>query len=426
MTRYSKGAILLHWLIAFCLAFELALGFAAPEGARGFALLQLHKSLGITILALSLLRLLWRLTHARPAAPQGGLSHRLAQAVHAGFYLFMVLAPLTGWALASTAPVAVPTILFGLLPLPHLPLPHGFHPAAEEAHELLAWLGIALLVLHLAGALRHELLPGEGVLRRMAPGGRRAAGLVLGLAVPACGLGAFGLLSAMTGDPPPTVPGRPAAAPAAPAPLATVPAAPESAPLPQASPAPGAGDPAQDTSEAPSAPVPAALSPPPRWTIEPGGELGFAVGSAAGERIAGRFARWDGAIAFDPEHPETAEIRITIDLASASVGDATQDAMLAGEEFFAAARFATAEFRADSARRTGPDRYTANGTLRLKGTTQPQTIAFRLTGSGNQRRVEGEASVRRGAFAVGEGQAGSGLDPAVAVHFAFAARTEGR
>jgi len=119
--RYSKGAIALHWLIALALAGEIALGFAMPKDASGFAEYQLHKSIGITILLLSLVRLGWRFTHVQPVPLEGGVTGFLAKAVHVGFYAFMIAMPLTGWALVSSDPIDVPTVLFGVVPLPHLP-----------------------------------------------------------------------------------------------------------------------------------------------------------------------------------------------------------------------------------------------------------------------------------------------------------------
>src|SRR6478609_6058634 len=100
--RYSTGAIVLHWLIALALAFQLALGFAMPHDERGFALFQLHKSVGVTILVLTVLRLAWRLTHRPPAPVEGGFQGVLAKAVHTLLYAFMIIAPLTGWAMVST------------------------------------------------------------------------------------------------------------------------------------------------------------------------------------------------------------------------------------------------------------------------------------------------------------------------------------
>ncbi len=400
MTRYSTGAIALHWLIAFALAFELALGFAMPRGVEGFALFQLHKSVGIAILALTLVRLGWRLAHPRPAPLESGLAHAAAHAVHVGFYAFMILAPLTGWALVSSAPVKVPTVLFGIVPLPHLPLPGSINETIEEAHELLAWGGIALFLLHVAGALRHEILLRDRLLERMAPGGSRPLGGLLALAVIALGLGAFVTIGGK---------GRGEDTDASPAPFEQ---ASPATPQPEAAPSPTEEASVAAEDEAGAVPV---------WTIKPGGRLTFKVGNGDAGAIEGSFGKWQGAIAFDPDRPETADIRITVDLASASVGDATQDGMLAGEEFFAVNRFGKAVFSASSARQTAPGRYTAKGTLQMKGMTLPQTISFRLTGEGLNRKAQGSASISRTAFGIGEGSAGETLDPTVSVSFAFEA-----
>ena len=177
--RYSTVAIVLHWLIALALGFQLALGFSMPKDESGFALYQLHKSVGITILLLSLARLAWRLTHRPPPAVEGGFQGFLAKAVHTLLYMFMIGAPLTGWAVVSTSRIQVPTMLWGVIPWPHLPISRALHEIAEEGHELLAWAGLALVVLHVAGALRHQLLLKDGLLRRMAPGGKAWAAFAL-------------------------------------------------------------------------------------------------------------------------------------------------------------------------------------------------------------------------------------------------------
>jgi len=170
MQRYSRLAIFLHWAIAALLAFQIAVGWALEDlGARGFALFQWHKSIGISILLLTFARIAIRYWKPRPAPVEGGWQGALAKAVHAGLYLFMLGAPLTGWALVSTAKVKVPTLIFGIVPLPHLPLPMSTHELAEGGHGLIAWLGIALFALHVAGALRHHVLMRDGLLWRMMP-----------------------------------------------------------------------------------------------------------------------------------------------------------------------------------------------------------------------------------------------------------------
>ncbi|WP_338425438.1 cytochrome b [Sphingopyxis kveilinensis] len=181
--RYSYTAITLHWLIALLLAFQIALGWAlegdnSPELFQRF---QLHKSIGITILLLSLVRLAARFAMQRPPASDGpAWARALAAVVHGLFYVVMILGPITGWLLVSTAKVPSPTSLFGLVPWPHLPVGRSWHEPAEAIHEATAWLAIGLFVLHVAGALRHQWLLGKPDLQRMIPSARgKAVGVTM-------------------------------------------------------------------------------------------------------------------------------------------------------------------------------------------------------------------------------------------------------
>ena len=169
--RYGTGAIALHWLLALALAFQIALGFAMPHhGPHSFAPMQLHKSVGIAILLLTLIRLGWRLAHRPPEAAETGWAAVAARIVHWAFYAVLVLGPITGWIIVSTARLHVPTMLFGILPWPHLPLPPMLNRPTEEIHAVLAWIAIGLFVLHVAGALRHQFhkqqVPAEPQLMR--------------------------------------------------------------------------------------------------------------------------------------------------------------------------------------------------------------------------------------------------------------------
>lgn len=405
MPRYSLAAIILHWAIAALLAFQISVGWALEDlGARGFALYQLHKSVGIAILTLTLLRIVIRYWKPRPAKLEGGWQGALASTVHIGLYAFMLGAPLTGWALVSTAKVKVPTLIFGIIPLPHLQLPASAHGLAEGGHGLIAWLGIALVLLHVAGALRHHLLMRDGLIWRMIP--NRSTALLVGL--PALILLGFALGRVFL---PATAPVEAAAAPSAPVaqPEELVPVANVTEPDNSAV--------ANETVAQEEEP----MGPPPAWTVQPGGRIGFAVGND-GQTISGSFAKWTAAIVMDLDHPETADIRVSIDMASASVGDAYQDGMLPGDEFFAVAAHPTATFTAKGAEKTGANAYRASGTLSLKGVSKPQTIRFTLSGEGATRKVTGTATIARAAFDVGNGDSSGSLAPNVAVTFAFTAK----
>ncbi|AWV15690.1 MULTISPECIES: cytochrome b [Methylobacterium] len=182
--RYSAVAILLHWASALAVLVLIGLGLTMTHAAlaplRQFQLYQWHKSVGVTVLALTVLRLLWRLTHRPPPHPVGmpARERRAAAAAHHLLYLLLVGLPLTGWAVVSLSPFNIPTVLYGLVPWPHLPLAaHVPDPAAAEGllkqvHALGAWFLAALLAVHVAAALRHHFLLRDDVLRRMLPGRR--------------------------------------------------------------------------------------------------------------------------------------------------------------------------------------------------------------------------------------------------------------
>jgi len=399
--RYSGVAIVLHWVLALALSFQIALGFSMPHDASGFALFQLHKSVGITVLLLTVARILWRLAKKPPAATEGGLGGFLAKAVHLLLYLFMIGAPLTGWALVSTAEIKAPTILFGMVPWPHLPLPGTINEPMEEVHELLAWMGLALIVLHILGAIRHQFLIRDNLMRRMSPGGSAPLGGLLGLAVIALYFGTGFAIGGKGGEHDHE---HDEAAEAAA--IAT-----DAAATPTA----------EATAEATETPVAeeTPAGPPPAWTIRPGGKLSFAVGNGA-EGLRGSFSDWSGSIALDPEHPDNApDIRISVKLASASMGDATQDGMLQDSEFFGTAANPVATFRSTNVEQTAPGSYRARGTLSLKGASKPQTITFKLSGDGLKRKVTGSGSIDRTAFGVGTGESASALDKAVSLSFSF-------
>ncbi|WP_336972677.1 cytochrome b/b6 domain-containing protein [Sphingobium aromaticiconvertens] len=413
-TRYSRTAMTLHWLIAIALAFQIGVGWGLEHlSAKGFALYQLHKSVGITILLLTLLRIAVRYWKPRPAPAEDGVTGALAKAVHAGLYLFMLGGPLTGWALVSTAKVKVPTLLFGVVPLPHLPLPQAGHPLFEGAHGLLAWIAIALLLLHVAGAVRHQWLIGDGLIWRMVPGRSTLVILALMASVPVAFL--IGQAAVRSASAPAAASAMPEAGEGA-----TVNAV-ASSESETATPETATNAATTDNAVATVANIAeeATPAPPSAWTVQSGGRLTFSVGNA-GYTVDGGFSRWTATIVMDPERPETADIRVEIDVASASVSDPTQTEMLANDEFFAVAAHPRATFIAKGAKRSGKG-YTARGTLMLKGVSRPQSIRFTLTGSGATRQVEGSASIARTSFNIGTGESGSGLDPSVTVRFTFAA-----
>jgi len=182
--RYGTVAATLHWLIALFVIANICLGLYMADLPRSdpnkFMIFQTHKSIGLTVLVLSVLRVIWRLINPVPALP-AGLSAPLRYAAHAShflLYFLIVFIPLTGWIMVSASPLGNGTLYFGLFDWPNLPLFTGMtraelHPMRETfetAHVILAWSAIVLVPLHVGAALYHHFWRGDTVLRRMVPG----------------------------------------------------------------------------------------------------------------------------------------------------------------------------------------------------------------------------------------------------------------
>jgi cytochrome b561 len=178
-SRYDRVAITLHWLLALGLLAQIALGFwmidipKLPAGVRAYWF-NLHKSIGLTLAALIVVRLLWRLVHRPPPLPATlpRWQRLAARASHGLLYLCMVALPLSGY-LGSTFS-GYPIRYFGLT----LPNWGGKDEALKEllstVHWTAAWLLVLLIGLHVAAALRHRLAR-DGLFERMWPVGRSAA-----------------------------------------------------------------------------------------------------------------------------------------------------------------------------------------------------------------------------------------------------------
>jgi cytochrome b561 len=176
-SRYHGFAILLHWVLGFALIAVFALGVYMadlPFSPQRLKLYSWHKWAGVCILFLSLLRLVWRVMHRPPALPakiEQAMPRWQAVAHHAthhGLYLLFFAVPLIGWAYSSAA--GFPIVLFGLLPLPDfVPVDKALAELIKPWHEISALAMAALVLLHVAGALKHALIDRDGLLQRMSP-----------------------------------------------------------------------------------------------------------------------------------------------------------------------------------------------------------------------------------------------------------------
>jgi cytochrome b561 len=186
--RYTGVAMALHWVIAVLIGVNLVLVWFADKWPDGWVrpAIDLHKSIGITVLGLVLMRILWRFSHKPPAFPAdySKLERVAAHLAHLALYVLILAIPVSGWLHDSAWKDGAthPDKLFWLVPWPRISLLANLPPAPKEnAHRLFfafhQWLAYglyALFFLHLAAALKHQWIDREPELQRMLPGGRKS------------------------------------------------------------------------------------------------------------------------------------------------------------------------------------------------------------------------------------------------------------
>lgn len=380
-TRYGLIARLFHWVIALLILTDLALGLIGENIPRTAdtaetlkTLYSVHKTIGVSVLFLAILRILWALVQPRPVPvhPARRAETLLAEVIHWALYGAIIVMPLSGWVIHSSeigfAPILWP---FGQN-LPFVVKSEALAHTAGAVHGLSALVIYLTVGLHIAGALKHAVIERDGVLARMLRGrdagtpGQRATtphavpplvALVLWAGV--IGFAVFG--------PKPPMPEA------------------EAAQMPASAPVASATVPTSDL---------------PDWTVQDG-SLGIAV-MQMGAGVEGRFATWSAAIAYDPD-AGTGEVSVTIDTTSLTLGSVTAQAQ--GPEFFNTATYASATFAGPITRTgAGPDHQVA-GTLTLVGQTVPVTLDFTLDLAGDTATMAGQATLDRRDFGMGAGYA---------------------
>ena len=359
---YTAVAKSLHWLIAALIVvmFPLAWTMGDFSGIQKFKLYNLHKSIGITILALMTLRLFWRSVHAAPALPTSmpNRERMVAHLGHLALYAALFLMPLSGWAMISAS--HKPSVLFGYTAFPLIPwlsgLPLDQKKVSSEffkgIHEFTANVLLFLIVIHVAAALRHAFVLKDGVMTRMLPRFRRRSAsprvAFLMLTASALSFAGLGHASAM------------------------------------------------------------------EWGINPQkSEVAFEA-SGGGYNTKGTFKSYNTEIEFDPDTPAQASIHVTLDMRSASTGAADTDQTLQSEEFFDPGRYPTAEFSARGAKPDSDRKYILDGRLTLKGVTKRLSLPFSIDITEGVAAVKAETTINRLDFGVGpEFVAGLAVDKEV-------------
>jgi len=179
--KYAPTAVVLHWLIALCILCNVILGLGANYVPDAYVrpMINLHKSIGITVLGLVLARIIWRLSHKPPRLPDNypRLERFTAHSVHVLLYLLILAIPITGWIHDSAFALAAehPLILFGVIPWFRLGFITHMAPDAKEhihslfgaIHTYLGYVLYGVVALHILGALKHQIFDREAEIQRM-------------------------------------------------------------------------------------------------------------------------------------------------------------------------------------------------------------------------------------------------------------------
>ncbi len=323
-------------------------------------LYNLHKSIGVTVLALMMLRLFWRSFHAAPvllvSVPR---QERIAAHLgHLALYAALFLMPLSGWAMISASDK--PSVLFGYTAFPLIPWLSDLPPDQKKdtaeifksIHEFTANVLLFLIVIHVGAALRHAFVLKDGIMSRMLPrfGRPSPSKRVALLVLTASAFSFVGLKDARAME----------------------------------------------------------------WGVSPQrSEVAFEA-SGSGYNTKGTFKSFKTDIEFDPDTPDQALVRVRLDMRSASTGAADTDQTLQSADFFDPGRFPTAEFAARGAKPDGDGKYILNGQLTLKGVTMPATLPFSIAIEEGTAVVKAETIINRLDFGVGpEFVAGFAIDKEV-------------
>lgn len=372
---YGLIAQALHWAVAVLILTLIPLGVymhelpagSAEEAAFKSWFYSLHKTLGITVLGLAVIRVGWAALqpHPRPLHADRRWETMAAQAVHWILYGAIIAMPLSGWlhhsALEGFAPIWWP------LPqdLPLVPKNLQLADLFGTIHYLTAILLGISLVLHIGGALKHALIDRDATLARMIP--FRAVDLAANLDEPqhryspiALAILAFAVVGGLA--------------------FVTF----------------NAGGPDQSVARETRAVEGETSS---GWLVDPQQSRLDIEFVQSGSPVSGRFGNWNAVIDFDPDNLEAARVSVEVDVASLTLGGVSEQAL--SEAFLNAAEHPVATFVSDDFAETGPGAYEARGQLRLAGAAGAVTLPFSLKIDGDRAYVDGRLTLNRLDFDIG-------------------------
>ncbi|MEM9734049.1 MAG: YceI family protein [Pseudomonadota bacterium] len=328
---------------------------------------SLHKTVGITLFAVAIGRVVWTLIQPHPKLLNDGLEAFAARTVHWLLYGSIIAMPMLGWlhhaASEGYAPIWWP---FGQN-LPFIPKDVALSAFFGNAHHHMGFVLVGAILLHIAGAIKHAVIDKDATLQRMVPGANLPMQSALAASVPSIP-GTKTVPAALAGVVFLTVFGVTAILYS---PLKTAPVV--------------AAEPATVSKGG--------------WVIDQAKSTLAIEITQLGAPVRGAFQNWSADVVFDPENPEAATITATIDMASLSIGDVSERARSA--EFLDAPQFPTATFKAETVAKTDAG-FEADGTLTLAGIEQPLKLPFTFREENGRAFVTAEAALARLDFQVGK------------------------
>lgn len=405
--RYGGVAQLFHWLIAIMIFVMFGLGWYMTDlemGAEKFAIYQIHKGIGVTIFALAVLRLLWRLTHPAPPLPatMKGWELFAASGTHWALYALIFLQPVIGVLQSNAA--NFPIVLWGSIELPAL---IGQDKAMEETlvglHHLFAKLMALLVLAHIGAALRHHFMLKDDILTRMLPNAAIGTGVVI------LALGFLGPFFISSDEAPVAV--RTEVVEVTNTEVMNIDSTNAEAPSSETAPAEAeqvaeASDQA-DTSQASAASTAAITTG--AWAIQEGSALGF-IAQQQGSDVAGSFANFDAEILFDVDDLENSRLSVEIDATSITTGHTDRDQTLNSASFFETKKWPAATFRSKKITAIGDGQFEALADLTMRDVTKEVTLPFTLEIQGDPddpsrelAHAKGDLPILRLDYGIGQG-----------------------
>jgi cytochrome b561 len=361
-----------HWVIALLILMLLIIGYkmgTIPFGPDKLYVIGMHKSFGMTVFALGIMRIIWRFISAPPPSlpTHAGYEKFLAKTIHAVFYICMIGMPLSGWIMSAAG--EYPVRYFNLFNIPPIVGKNeDLMEAMREVHEVLALVLAGSIALHVAGAVKHKIIDRDETMKRM---GAHLVLAVLGVLMLATA-GYYSLDES-------SEEGR------------------DSGTDKVVSEGIAKAD---ETIEGESAQG---------WVIrQEASSIGFNF-TQYGQGVESRFEDWSGKIVFDKNNLEASSAEIHIKAASLKTGSEDRDNTARGAEWFDVEKFPEIVFKSESFSDLGSKRYAVSGDLTIRDVTKPVNFEFTLDEeslgqSQKKATMDGALTLNRLDFGVGQGQ----------------------